>query len=364
MGVYKKNTSTGPRYYIRYTENGKRKHHRGGFRRWKDADRKWREIQRFLETGTVDRDQMTLNQLYDEWIEEKSNKLRPSTIKSYKQVWRNYIVDSIGRQSLARINKTAIQEWIDTLSEKKKRNGEPLSPYTVRKGYTTLRACIRFGVGKDYLLRDPCQTSMDFPRKRRSKSHQLSPQDASLVVDAVRDAGVRNFFAVLARSGLRKSEGLGLRWKNVDMENRTVEVEEVFTEENGFYDPKTETSYRTVPFLRSLLPYLKNHTAIKEDVSPEALLFSDDGEVPYTNAKLRYYWEEALEKVGVEHATIHSLRGTFASTLNVVGGGPKEAQEQLGHSSPDVTMRAYIRANNEHQNELIRRMDDEYYGNK
>lgn len=65
------------------------------------------------------------------------------------------------------------------------------------------------------------------------------------------------FLIVLAYTGLRKGEGLGLCWKDIDMKNLTLTVERT-RDNKGVRPPKTENSYRTIDLDESIISQLKN----------------------------------------------------------------------------------------------------------
>lgn len=62
--------------------------------------------------------------------------------------------------------------------------------------------------------------------------------------------------------GFRRGETLGLKWKNVDLVNRTITISETLQQHvGGLYTspPKTESSYRTLPMPESVCKLLENH---------------------------------------------------------------------------------------------------------
>jgi integrase len=106
-------------------------------------------------------------------------------------------------------------------------------------------------------------------------------------------------------------------------------------------EPKTATSRRAVPMLPSLRGLLHDHFEAQGGPSPEALLFTRTGTQPLDPANVRKEFLEALKQAGVKHATLHSLRHTFASVMLSSGASIKALQRSLGHASATMTLNTY-----------------------
>jgi integrase len=78
--------------------------------------------------------------------------------------------------------------------------------------------------------------------------------------------------------------------------------------------------------------------------------FSGPGDFVFaSSARTPLYWrnvskrglEKALERAGLEHVGWHDLRHTFASLLIARGQNVVSVSRQLGHASPDISLRVY-----------------------
>jgi integrase len=171
--------------------------------------------------------------------------------------------------------------------------------------------------------------------------------------------GIRHA-ARLARAGkhgrpLRLSEALALRWADVDLSRRTVQVRRKLRRPKGgaawvLEECKTATSHRTVP----LLPVTVEALAQQRDRQEVERLMGGDGYVRHgfvfadeRGGPLRgdgvdkYHWRPTLARLHLPPVTLHGARHTAATMLLEAGVPMKVVQTVLGHSSIAVTADIY-----------------------
>lgn len=182
-------------------------------------------------------------------------------------------------------------------------------------------------------------------------------------------------------TGLRASELRGLRWSDVDFDNRAIRVHQRADRYNEIGQPKSEAGERTVPAPPIVINTLREwhlscprpHTGQKdadgkpivEEMNPEQLVFPNDvGKVESLANIINRGLMPAQVAAGVvvdtgekdadgkpimkaRYTGMHCLRHFFASwCINRVADGglglpPKVVQERLGHSSIMMTMDVY-----------------------
>lgn len=124
-------------------------------------------------------------------------------------------------------------------------------------------------------------------------------------------------FVVLAlHTGMRKSELLNLKWKNVDFARKSILVEQT---KSG--------KVRRVPM---------NETAEAELVM---LRSRNDTESVFPFSSIRSAWEGARSRAGLNGFRFHDLRHTFGSRLIESGVDPVRVQKLMGHSTLLMTQR-------------------------
>lgn len=170
------------------------------------------------------------------------------------------------------------------------------------------------------------------------------------------------FFIVLAYSGMRPCEAIGLPWKNVDFERGTIEVTQDATEDRKIGLPKSASSYRTIHMPAVAMTALKQWRS-ECPVSELDLVFPNwKGDVEsHSNITNRgwYALQRACELVDVEERPalypLKSLRHVRASLEIHNGATAKEVQMLMGHSTIKVTFDVYGHLFRDHEAERANR---------
>ena len=106
----------------------------------------------------------------------------------------------------------------------------------------------------------------------------MNERQVNELLKTVKDTPIEVPVTICAVFGLRRGEVLGLKWKSVDMENRTITISETLQQHvGGSYTrpPKTESSYRTLPIPDKVFQYLfaqKESRRVKRGCSAAAIL--------------------------------------------------------------------------------------------
>ena len=194
-------------------------------------------------------------------------------------------------------------------------------------------------------------------------------------------------------TGLRIGELSGLRWSDINFEDKTLTVERTYVYlhdvkshqmKDVFHSPKTKNSCRTIRLLDSTLELLRCHKT-KQDAEKRALGENwcpvEDGEDLVFTTKnggpvrgltvsetLNNYVKkinkkeelqaakEQREPVVFERITPHTLRHTFATRAFESGIPPKVVQQILGHSSLEMTMDLYTHVTEDVQSKEIQKL--------
>ena len=143
---------------------------------------------------------------------------------------------------------------------------------------------------------------------------------------------------VLAGSGLRVGELLGLRLSDVDFLRRTIRVERQRLQSNQIAPLKSKASRRTVPVGQVVIDALAAHLASYP--TTDDALFTDDLREPLTYRRWKRLLSDEAKAADVD-VTSHSF-GHFAASALISGSASvKQVQTFLGHASAMVTLRTY-----------------------
>lgn len=159
---------------------------------------------------------------------------------------------------------------------------------------------------------------------------------------------------------MREGELLGLKWKNVNLKEGYIKVEEsvsrvaVFNEDGSKHmetltqDPKSKKSIRTI-YIPEILINKLDEIKIKK-----GYVFSET-DLPITHKQLYNWWVRFLKKNNIPHRKFHALRHTYATLLLSKGADLKSVQDLMGHYDIRITQ-TYIHSVPDKQKEIVNKI--------
>jgi integrase len=191
------------------------------------------------------------------------------------------------------------------------------------------------------------------PREKAKREKRLltTEQIAILLREVPPDLAL--MIRLAASTGMRISEVIGLRWRNVNLSTGWLQVcERTYRGEDG--PTKTENSERALP-LADLVGEFREH-ASRVDPKPEDYVFRHPvtGEA-YDDRNLNQHF---LRKIAKRHGFyfegfgFHSFRRGTITEVQESGGSTIEAQQIAGHSRPSTTS-AYTRMRDPRKEQIV-----------
>jgi integrase len=158
-------------------------------------------------------------------------------------------------------------------------------------------------------------------------------------------------FVVLATTGMRRGECLGLRWSDVNLTAGRVSITQTVIAVNHdvrIGSPKTARGRRTVALDPKTVAALREH---RQNQLAERLLMGagtdhdlvfcrPDGSPLHPERFSRTFAIEAA-RAGLPLIRCHDLRHTWATLALSAGEHPKVVQERLGHANVSITLDVY-----------------------
>ena len=160
-------------------------------------------------------------------------------------------------------------------------------------------------------------------------------------------------FHTLPWTGLRRSELLGLRWKDVDTTMATLRVVQVLHQLNDgtfvYLEPKTAKGRRAVSLSPTSCILLRAHRERQEadgkalgvPVTGDTLVFGHADGTPRAPATVTHAFTKLARRLGLAGVRLHDLRHTHASLLLQQAVHPKIVSERLGHANINITLDTY-----------------------
>jgi integrase len=223
----------------------------------------------------------------------------------------------------------------------------PLADATVRRIVSPMRACLATARREGLIRHNPVDGAT-LPHRPRAEADEperaraLTREQLAMLL-RVAPGRHRLFLRLLAETGLRWSEAIELRRKDLQLDGSSphVKVRRARVRDT-IGPPKSRHSRRNVPISPVLVDQLR---ALLKSADPggEVLVFPNDigGHLDHSNM-LRRVLRPAAEEAAAPWATFHTLRHTCASLLFDRGANAVKVQHWLGHHSPAFTLETYV----------------------
>jgi integrase len=338
-------------WIVDYTD-GSGKRHIDTFERKKDADAYEAKVKVDVNAGThvAPDNNLTVAAVAEKWIRgvEAEGRER-TTVRQYRQHIKNHILPRIGAVRLAKLTRGHVEHFRDGLISGDKK----LSPAMARKVLVSFKSMLR-AVHCSHLA-DNVRVGGSKRDKRKLEVGRDIPTTAEvkrLIEAAADNPKLWTFLKVVALTGLRSSELLGLRWADVDLRGGELHVRQRADRYGVIGPPKTDSSRRTVPLGPDLALALKQWKLACPKGELDLVFPTSTGTVENYNNVLRSL-EPIMKAAGVvtkggePKYALHAFRHFFASwCVNPKDRGGREltakvVQTLLGHTSITMTLDVY-----------------------
>lgn len=335
---------------------------RSGFPTRKDAERALRQILNAIEDGGfVATSTMNLGEfLSDEWLPATAPpRVKYETWSDRKRNLEAHVIPRVGGVVLADLNAANFNRlYADLLRDGRIHHPGGLSPTSVRRIHAMLRKALNDAVRWGLLTRNVALLADPPPMRvvkaaRRRGMQTWSPSELRDFLDSTREHELHTLWCVLAATGMRRSEILGLRWSEVDLAAATLTVRQtILATAHGFQpqdDQKSEGSARTIHLDRRTVAQLRPHRAAQNEAKlalgsawqNNNLVFPRADGSWWNPPAITLAFRRAVKRAGVRPIRLQDVRHTHASLLLAAGINPKVVSERLGHSSVAFTLDTY-----------------------
>jgi integrase len=195
--------------------------------------------------------------------------------------------------------------------------------------------------------------------ERSIERPMLDWDDIERIADAIHPR-FRALVWVGATSGLRYGELTGLTRRHVDLEDRTLRVQQALTFIRGqgptLGPPKSTAAHRTVVLPGGVAEMLAHHIDEYVADEPDALVFTSVKDSPLLNRYFAPYWKRALKAAGLDESIrFHDLRHHAGTSAATAGASLREIMARMGHASSDASLR-YLKASARRDAEIAEAM--------
>lgn len=326
------------------------------FRTKREANAFLAEVESALNRGTYvapDAGRLRFADYAQRWLGNRNDE--KATAARDASIMRNHVILRWGSVPLAKIEHSAVQEWVTQL-------GERLSPATVRECYRLTSGVMRSAVRDRLIGFNPCE-GVRLPPRRRMDTDELvvSREELGRLMPAVPDR-YRALVALAAGTGLRWGECVGLRWDAIDLVLNVVRVVRVAEEVSGHVTlkpyPKSRAGRRTVPLPAFVVQALNKH---REQFAPGAggLVFVARTGEPLKRGTFRArVWKPSLKRAGLPlELRFHDLRHSYATWLVSDGVPINDVAKVMGHEQTSTTLDRYTHSTRDRDRRVLASFD-------
>lgn len=254
---------------------------------------------------------------------------RDATLVGTDNALRKHVLPELGDKPIGSIRRSDVQGLVKVLQAK------GLSAGTIRNIYGTTARMFASAVEDRVIPASPCRRIV-LPTRDEAEVTPPTLEEVRALEAGMGELGAA--VVVLAGSGLRIGELLGLQVSDVDFLRRTIRVERQRLQSGQLGPTKSPKSVRTVPVGQVVIESLAAYLAVHPSDGP---LFLDQLQrAPLTYQQWGRGWMRVTAELGLDFTT-HGLRHFFASALIAGGASVRQVQAVLGHSSAVITLKTY-----------------------
>ncbi len=283
---------------------------------------------------------------YAQWVKVyKAGAIRDVTMRKY-ELAHGWLVRLAPGLRLRELDRVAYQRLINGYAEEHERQ-------TTMDFHHLVKGAVLDAVDEGLIARDPTRKAIikgKAPGQKKAKYLNQFELHAILGDLELGEAPSWDWLILLvAKTGLRFSEALGLTPADFDLARQTLEVNKTWDYKNGggFVPTKNASSVRKVQLDWQLTMQL---AALLKGL-PEAEPVFVDGKV--YNSTANDVLARHCRNVGAPVISVHGLRHTHASLLLFAGVSIASVSKRLGHASMNTTQETYLHVIRELENKDV-----------
>jgi integrase len=301
---------------------------------------------------------LPLGEHLDEWIWGKAREVEATTLAGYRR-WVGHVQrHAIAKVPVDRVTPRDLDTLYATLSESPACRGKPLSAQSIRHVHTLLGNVFNDALRHRLIAENPCASAKPPRIGRRKVTAPNLEQVAAFIADLRQNnPGMVALAAVIGGTGLRRSEALGLRWQDVNLDAGRATVAQVVVEVAGEHfirsGAKSADSLRTIALAPSIITLLRKQKAKvaalrlrlgKHWPDMDLVFPSPASGGPMAPATVTRAFRRAADRAGwpAGAAAVHGLRHAAASLAVAGGTDIATVSRRLGHASVATTARLYL----------------------
>ena len=318
--------------------------------------------------------QMTVCELVDRYLKTKTG-VRQSTKQGYVTVQRVLAKEPFGKKTIRSVKTSDAKLFLIKLQQEDKKSYSPI--HTIRG---VLRPAFQMAVDDDIIVKNPFGFQLAGVVVNDSVTREAISKDQmrkflKFVHDDVVYCKYYEVVYILFHTGMRISEFCGLTLKDIDLKNKTVNIDHQLqrtSKREYVIEPtKKNAGTRVIPItdevaemFRSIIEDRPKYKVEKVVCGYSGFLFLDKDHMPLVAMHWEHRFRSMLNryneiyKVQLPKITPHVCRHTYCSNQAKAGMNPKTLQYLMGHSDIAVTLNVYTHVGLEDAENELRKMQN------
>lgn len=310
---------------------------KGGYRTKKEAMEAGQEhLHRIMNGEKPDSIHVTLDEVWQEYVELNPNKIKPQTMRNYRIAYNKHIQPKLGNRLIRNLDYRNLQKFFNDVKPSRakiiKQVINILMTLAVRLGY------IQYSPTREIILPKAPEEKIE------KKIAYLEDSEFYALIDSIKHEKYRRMLWIGYYMGLRLGECLGLDWADINMETGKVFIHQQELPDGTISQSlKTPSSKAVLPIAPPLLEMFKEW---KKDGCP-CLIHNKKGERVKQKAAQRFFREHR------ENFHFHVMRHTFITNLIKAGVPVKTVMKLARHSNIEMTLQFYTEVTEEMMEDAI-----------
>ncbi|MFF1321201.1 tyrosine-type recombinase/integrase [Streptomyces chartreusis] len=328
---------------------------------WQECDTKRRELLAKVDQGVpVPTRSAKLSEWLPYWLD---NVIKPrrklSTYDKYEAHVRLYLVPLLGAKRLESLGVADVRRFLVRLEKE-------TTAATAKESHRVLRSALSSACREELITRNVAK----LVEPPRTDNRELKPWTLNETLDflaASRKDPLYAAFVLAIAMGLRRGEIVGLRWSDLDLDNRVLYVRQQTQRRRGVLyddDPKSRRR-RAVPLPALCIAPLRWHRMRQATARIKAgekwhqsdYVFATRTGRQVEPRNIYRSFTRVAESAGLRVIRLHDARHGTATLLTAAGVAPRVVMEILGHSQISITMDVYTHVVQDTQREAMSHMD-------
>lgn len=287
---------------------------------------------------------MTFKEVTEKYVKTKMREdWRKGTKDDHMVSYKNHAYPVIGAMAIKDIKKIHLIGFFDGLAEK------GLSKNTINKIKIHLNGPIEYALERELIKENPL-SKIKIKKKKNTNSdiHPLKEAGVKKLLSVSKTFLNGHYYAPIMFSiftGIRIGELSALEWDDIDLVEQTATINKSYRD--GLISPPKNGEARTIDLTPKLIAALKEYrknnlrNALKKGRPVSSAVFINTIGSRLKRGSFREALNKCLDLGKISRIRVHDLRHTCVTLRLVRGDNLVDVSKQIGHSSPEITMKVY-----------------------